>query len=106
MPRLLERRPDGIEEWFHWDAASKSFAIEHRADVQPNIDWCKAMDTSDQRGWSKTREWKLVASVPIIVQLQMIKRFGADPFKRGNEDLLRRVLNDPEYRYLRIGGMV
>lgn len=105
MPRLIERHPDGREEWLHWDPAGR-FHIEHRADLQAHVDWCKAMDTSPAKGWSPTREWKLVASIPPVIQLKWIQLYGADPLKRGNEDLLERVLNDPEWRYLRIGGMI
>lgn len=105
MRRVLDVHPDGLTEVFHWDESEKRFAIEYKQDAEPTVNLAKAID-SETGGWSPTREWKHVASVPVTVQLQMIQRYGADPFKRGNEDLLKRVLNDPEWRYLRIGGMV
>lgn len=105
MKRLLEIHPDGMQEWLHWDQSEKKLAIEYRHDAQATVDHNKAID-SDSGGWSKSREWKHVASVPVTVQLEMINRYGVDPFKRGHEDLLKRALNDPDYRYLRIGGMV
>lgn len=105
MRRLIERHPDGTEEWFHWDDGERKFHIEYKNDVQPQLDRMKEISNTTG-GWSKSREWKLLASVPIVVQLEMIKKFGADPFKKGNEKLMKRVLNDPDYRYLRVGGVI
>ena len=105
MKRLLEVYPDGTREYLHWDSVEKKLSIEFQGDAQSVVDLNHEID-ADSGGWSPTREWKHCASVPVLVQLEMMQRYGADPFKRGNEDLLKRVLNDPEYRYLRIGGMV
>jgi hypothetical protein len=36
----------------------------------------------------------------LIVELWK-KQYGADPLAKGNETLLRRLLNDPDLRFLR-----
>ena len=50
----------------------------------------------------KNEMWHF-ASIPVVVQLQWLKKYGPDndPMKKGNERLLFRLLNDPEWRYLK-----
>jgi hypothetical protein len=106
MRRLLEIHPDGMQEWFHWSEADRSFAIEY---VEPDLDALLTRareESADTGGWSKSRELRHVMTVPVTVHYEMIRRYGADPFKRGNEDLKRRVLRDPEWRYLTIGRII
>ena len=55
-------------------------------------------------GYSKTRELQHVASIPMLVIEMWIAKYGVDPTARGNEVLLARLLNDPEWREIRTGG--
>lgn len=105
MRRLLEIHPDGMEEWFHWDHATRSFTIEYKQPLGDLLTRTRE-ESADTGGWSKSRELRHVASIPVVLHMEMIKRYGADPFKRGNEDLMRRVLRDPEWRYLTIGRII
>ena len=105
MRRLLEIHPDGMEEWFHWSEADRSFSIEYRqplGDVFTRI----REESADTGGWSPSRELRHVMTVPTVAHFEMIKKYGADPFKDGNEDLRRRALRDPEWRYLTIGRII
>lgn len=94
---------DGWTELLHFNP-DDSFTLEKVVDVQPVLDANKRRHNDNPMGWSKTKEWRHVASIPPIVQLKWIERYGADPLAKGNEDLLKRVLDDPEWRYLRTGG--
>jgi hypothetical protein len=97
--RFVEMTPDGIGEEliFHGDG---SFAIRRFEDVEPIVERNKALQTAGD-GYSATREWRRVASIPVTVQMQWINRYGVDPLAKGNEALLKRLLNDPEWRHLR-----
>ncbi len=96
--RHMETR-DGIAErlLFHGDG---SIALQRSGDVTAAIDANKAL-CSDGDGYSPSRELRRVASIPVGVQLEWIRRFGTDPLAKSNEPLLRRLLNDPEWAYLR-----
>ena len=78
--------------------------IETTQDVAPILDKNKALQNMD--GYTehgiKNEMWHF-ASIPIVVQLQWLKKYGPehDPMKRGNEKLLFSLLNDPEWRYLK-----
>ncbi|MBX6367953.1 MAG: hypothetical protein IRZ04_08225 [Rhodospirillales bacterium] len=100
MRRFLDN-VDGAAEFLLYDEAEDRFAVESVADITPVIERNKALFTADDGGWSPTREWRRVASFPPIVIEIFKRRWGADPLARGNEALLRRLLNEPELRHFR-----
>jgi len=97
--RLVETTPDGVAEAlvFHGDG---SVALRRSQDVEPALEANKRL-RSDGDGYSPSRELRRVASIPTVVQFEWIRRYGVDPLARGNEALLRRLLNDPDWRHLR-----
>jgi len=90
---------DGVSQalLFHGDG---SLALRWSQDVEPVLVRNGRLRDRDD-GYSRSRELRRVASIPAVVQLAWIRRYGADPLAKGNEALLRRLLNDPEWRYLR-----
>ncbi len=90
---------DGVAErlLFHADG---SFALRRTCDATAAIEANKAL-SGDGDGYSPSRDLRRVASIPIGVQFEWMRRYGADPLAKGNETLLRRLLNDPEWAYLR-----
>src|SRR5690242_6057891 len=93
-------RYDGIVERLHWDESEDRFAIELAADVEKVIERNKRLATEGD-GYSPSREWRRVASFPQVVIAIFKRQWGADPMARGNEELLRRLLNDPDLRHFR-----
>ena len=93
-------RHDGIVEYLHHDEGEGRFALELVADIGPVIERNKALYAAGD-GYGATREWRRVASFPPILREILTRRWGADPFAKGNEALLRRVLNDPELHHFR-----
>lgn len=103
MSRLLEKTADGGELYFSHDTSEERFVLHYRQDVEPVIEYNKARQNDGTGGWSPTRELRHVARIPLGVLQQWIEKYGVDPTARGQEDLLRRLLNDPENKYLRVG---
>jgi hypothetical protein len=97
--RLLDRY-DGLAEYLHYDESDDHFAVELVSDVEPDIERNKAL-YAEGDGFGATREWKRVASFPPIIREITTRIWGADPFASGNEELLRRLLNDPDLRHFR-----
>ena len=105
MKRLFDRDDfQGITEIFHWDEATKTARIETLQDVEPILDQNKALANDDDftKKGIKNEFWKY-ANIPVVVQLKWLQKYGPenDPMKKGNEKLLFRLLNDPEWRYLK-----
>jgi hypothetical protein len=97
---LLLDRYDGLEEYLHFDPDGEHFAVELVSDVEPVIERNKALYTEGD-GFGPSREWQRVASFPPIIREITMQIWGADPFASGNEELLRRLLNDPDLRHFR-----
>lgn len=102
---LLLQQHDGFSEWLHTDDGDH-YRIVRTQDVGAVLDANRAQATANPSGMGASREWQHVARIPVMVQFEWITRYGADPLKRGNEDLLHRLLNDPEWRYLRTSEVI
>ncbi len=94
---------DGIEEWLVFDDVDGDvYHLEFRCDVEDLLDVNKALrNVGDGKGMSPSGEWKEIAHFPVHAPAFFTEKLGADPFKRGNEDLLKRILNDSDYRHFR-----
>jgi hypothetical protein len=93
-------RSDGLVEYLDYDESDDRFAVELACDVEPLIEHNKALYI-DGDGFGPSREWKRVASFPPIMRKIAKRIWGADPFVAGNEELLKRLLNDPDLRHFR-----
>ena len=93
-------RYDGIVEYLHYDADADRYALELVSDVEPVIERNKALYCEGD-GFGPSREWRRVASFPPIIREIATRQWGADPFAKGNEELLKRLLNDPDLRHFR-----
>lgn len=100
MPRVLVDEYDGISEFAHFDPATGDLqSVELVSDVEP---WIEANKAKFNEGLGNSKcEFRKVASFPPAAVEIFKKLYGADPFLKGNEDLLRRLLNDPELRHFR-----
>lgn len=74
------------------------FALHYTQDVEPLLDRNKACQSERL---DRKSEFRHYASVPVTVQYQWIKEYGVDPLAPEHQDLLTRLLNSSEYRYLR-----
>lgn len=92
---------DGVAQYLSFDDVRGEATLHTIADVEPNIEVNKALYNEDDGGWSPTKEWRRTASFPIAMIPYLTKLYGANPFATGNDDLLTRVLNDPDLRYFR-----
>lgn len=98
---------DGMETYLGFDESDGKAYLRTAIDVEPIIERNKALQNSDGAGWSPTREWKHVAEVPLGVVLQWKQDLGVDVFDKNHMPRVIRLLNDPEWRYLRVGsGMI
>lgn len=77
-----------------------NLVIRHSQDVAPLLDRNKAMATHND-GYSPSRELRRVASIPVILQMEWIEKYGFNPVYAADKSVLKRLLNDPDYAYLR-----
>lgn len=83
--------------------------IETVQDVTPILEANKIQANDDEvtRKGIKNDLWKY-ASIPIEVQMRWLNEYGSKdwPMRPGNEKLLFRLLNSPEWKYLKTTSKV
>jgi len=102
LSRLLNRRA-GLEVWYH-EQPNGTFVIETRQDVAPILDRNKALQTHND-GFNRARDLARVASIPVVVQYEWLKRYGVNLYDPDHAPRVKRLLNDPEWRYLRTSAI-
>ena len=104
MKRLLSFDPlTGIQTIFHYRPDTDGFTIETRQDVEAIIQANKAAQNDGTNGWSPTREFKHVASIPWKDLLLWSIESGVEMNDPAFGDIIKRRLNDPDFRYFRTG---
>lgn len=79
VSRLIEAR-DGLAQYLHADSEG-GYAIETVADVQPILDHNRALEAEGD-GYSPTREWRRVATIPAIIQLRWKELYGIEVWNK------------------------
>lgn len=107
MPQYLPLGTDafGVEEYFGFDEGSQEITIKRV--FTPTFDPNAVLEKNKQeladnpKNQTKDGAFRKVASIPLFVQELWISMYGVDPLAKGNERLLERLLNDPEWREVR-----
>jgi hypothetical protein len=81
------------------DENAETFEIRHSQDVAPILERNKALALEND-GYSKSREFKRVASIPNIV-IEQWKSEGIDLYNPDHAAAVMRKLNSSDYRFLR-----
>ena len=107
ITRSLGKDPlTGLETIHHYDEVTKETHIEHKQDVSSIIERNKKLHNSDHQKTGCKQEWMHAASIPEVVQIQWMQKYGIkDIYSDENWPLVRKLLNSPDYRYLKTGTM-
>lgn len=104
MKKLLDYDPLlGRRRWFIHDPLTRQNHIhtEWDGDVLNQIlDVNKAKQNADDKGWSRTREMRRVASIPFAV-LDIWRGEGIRWWDQNHAPAVKAKLNDPQFRHLR-----
>lgn len=108
--RLLDHDPlTGVTEYFHYDHMTGDVHIETVQDVDPILDVNKALQNDDEytKHGMKEEMWHF-ASIPIWVQVKWLNEYGRKnwPMHPNNGKLLFKLLNSPEWKYLKTTGKI
>ncbi len=99
----------GMTTWHDYDHATKETKIHttyNSAHVDAVLDENKARQNDGTNGYSKSREWKYIANIPMSVLHDWLINEGFDAFDPNNTAKLKQKLNSNEYLYLRTSGGV
>ena len=93
MRRKLE---DG--QIFHWHEPTKEMAIEHIQDIKPLIDSNKKLQQEDHH---IADDFRLSTRIPMTVYYEWKNKYGVDMFDPNHKEGVKKLINSPEYRYLK-----
>jgi hypothetical protein len=92
------RRKIGDNQIFHYHNPTGEFAIEHIENIQPLIDSNKKLQNEDH---SIRDEFRLSARIPMTVYYEWKRKFGVDLYNKNHSQAVKKLLNSPDYRYLK-----
>lgn len=101
--RLLSFDPiTGLSVFHSYDEATDQTTYRTEGDCEPYLELNKKManDTELTKQGIKSEFW-LYASIPPAVQVKLLVEHGIDVYKQEHGARLSKILNDPEYRYLK-----
>lgn len=107
MRRLFKDDPQrGMKLWWHDSDDGKSFSIEYEQDAQPIIELNKAKQKAGRAYYAQDDEMWRVASIPVGVQMKWLVEHGVDVHNEEHWPRVKRLLNDPEWRYLKTAEII
>jgi hypothetical protein len=84
------------------DLRGDRMTLTHEQDVQPILDRNKlAAADSDKTARGIKNDWWKYASVPAIVEIEWMQKFGVDLGNPQHKSKVFKLLNHPDYRYLK-----
>jgi len=101
--RLLEYDPDSkTHTWHEYDHMTKETIITESQDVEYYLKRNRAMfNDADFKQHGFKEEYVKIASLPNSIIMKWKRELGVDVYDRNDEKKVFKLLNDPEYRYLR-----
>lgn len=95
----------GLETIHHYDEVTGETHIEYKQDIQGIIDLNKKLHNTDIQEKGIKKDFMLAARIPEIVQIQWMHKYGIkDIYSEEYWPKIRKLLNSPEYKYLRVGN--
>lgn len=92
----------GIETWHEYDAVENKTVITETQDVEALLKQNRAeYNDADMKRRGMENEMLKVASVPLTVLMEWKTKHGVDAWNKDHTKKIMKLLNDPEYRYLR-----
>lgn len=107
MAEFFDYNPDtGVTEMFEYDPITDKVHIHHTQDVQPLIDYARALRNDSMTDKGIKNSWWRYAVLPATVQMELRKK-GINIFSKDPKDRKRlfREINE-NYPYLKLTDKV
>lgn len=82
------------EEIFFDGPNSHRMLIKRTEDVEPVIDEVTEYRNATRNGFSKSKNFRKIGSIPMIIIHQWLTEKGIDLMAKGNEKYVRQALNE------------
>jgi len=101
--RLISYDPlTGLETYHSYDDLEDKTIISYESDPTPVLEVNKKLqnNTDYSKDGIKDEFWHF-ASIPVQVQMDWLINFGVDIYKKDDAQKVFKLLNDPDYLYLK-----
>lgn len=93
----------GMTEWFSTPDDGDTWHIKYEQDAKPFLDANKEQQAD---GWDKSSEMWHAARVPLVVLMEWLTKYGVQAWNPDHKDGVKRLLNHPDYRYIRVNHFI
>lgn len=101
---LFDHDPQsGLKTFIDYDGDIDRFSFRYEQDVNQLLD---ATQSTQNESFDKRADMWHVASIPAIVQLEWLAKHGVDLWNKNHRAGVKRLLNDPDYRYLKVRNVI
>lgn len=103
---LLDADPlTGVRQYFGWDDEGGEYLIDEMdtTDTQKVIDRNRELSNHHD---DRSGDMWLVASIPPQVQFEWLDRHGVEFWNPDHKEGVKRLLNDPDYRWLKTKDII
>lgn len=102
--RLLDFDPvTGLLTYHNYDAQTDTTTISYEQDAEPILDRNKA---AQNEASGPMGDFVHAASIPASIVLKWRIEKGVDIYNKDHLPAVKRLLNDPEWRYLKVRNII
>lgn len=104
---LLDHNPHtGLRKWMGYDEDTDSVLISYDQDKAAEKVILDRNKASQADGFDKRSDMWHAAHIPVGVMFEWLTKYGVDPWNPEHVDGVKRLLNHPDYRYLRVNHFI
>lgn len=89
-----------------WEPTDEGFLLRYEQDVEPILDLNKAKQSAGREYYARDKDMWRVASIPVVVQMEWMTKFGVDVHNEEHWPRVKKLLNSNEYMYLKTADIV
>lgn len=88
------------------DTEDGGFLLHYSQDAEPVLDANARKRGLGRAYYAADPDMWRVASIPIGVQMEWLTKYGIDVYNPEHEKAVVKLLNDPDWRYLKTGEII
>lgn len=88
------------------DQPDGGFQLHYEQNVEAILDLNKQKQRAGRAYYAQDDEMWRVASIPIVVQMEWLTRFGVDVHEPDHWPRVKKLLNDSDWRYLKTAEII
>ena len=89
-----------------YEDTPEGFQLKYEQDVEQILELNKTKQKMGREYYANDPEMWRVASIPVVVQMKWMIEKGVDVYNADHWPAVKKLLNDPEWRYLKTAEII